>query len=261
MSLLDLMTQSGKYIGLKNYLHIFRDSHFWSSLKNSFTFVGVSVVGQVAFGLVLASILHNKHLKGRAIFRAIFLIPWITTSVIAAYSWIYILDANLGFLPALSYKSSLLNFIGLGRKDWLTNPSIVIYVLAIINIWKGTGFSILMQSAGLQSIPDSVYESAEVDGAGILQRFFFITFPLLIPFILVNLVMTTMITFNVYDLILLITGGGPSHTSEVLSLFVYNTGFSQGELGYAAALSIVLLLINVTVTVLYLVFLRAREAK
>jgi len=259
MTLLDLMTHGGDYVGLKNYVDIFRDSLFWNAFKNSFLFVGLSVVGQVAFGLLLAIVLHNKYIKGRGVFRSLFLIPWIITSVVAAYSWIYILDANLGFLPTLGYKSALIAWLGLGRKDWLTNPTIVIYVLAVINIWKGTGFSILMQSAGLQSIPAPLYESAEVDGASSLQQFLFITIPLLLPFILVNLVMTTMITFNVYDLILLITGGGPSHVSEVLSLFVYNTGFAQGELGYAAALSIVLLLINITVTLLYLIFLRSKE--
>ncbi|RKX55708.1 MAG: sugar ABC transporter permease [Thermotoga sp.] len=259
MTLLDLMLHKGKYIGFQNYVNIFKDSLFWNSLKNAFIFVALSVIGQVGFGLLLASILHDKSIKGPGIFRAIFLIPWIISSVVAAYSWTYIFDANLGFLPALAYNNPILKFLGFERKDWLTNPSIVIYILVVINIWKGTAFSILMQSAGLQSIPDSLYESSEVDGATTLQKFVFITLPLLMPFILINLIITTMITFNVYDLILLITGGGPNHASEVLSLYIYNRGFSWGDLGYAASLSLVLLIVNLTVTVLYLVFLRSRE--
>ncbi len=259
MSLMDLMTHGGRYIGLKNYLYMPHDPLFWNSVKNSIIFVGISVVGQVTMGVILASFLHSRLMKFSGLYRAIFLIPWIASSVIAAYSWIYMFDTNLGFLPTLSANSRILHLLGLARRDWLTNSAIVIYVLSVINIWKGTAFSVLMQSAGLQSIPDSLYEAAEVDGATALKSFFLITLPLLKPFILINLIMTTMITFNVYDLILVITGGGPAHASEVLSLFTYNTGFSKGELGYASALSIVLLFINLTITTLYLVFFRQKE--
>ncbi len=259
MTLFDLMMHGGSNVGIRNYTDLFKDSYFWNALKNSLIFVGISVFGQVFFGTLLASVLHSKFIKGKGLFRAIYLIPWIASSVIVAYSWIYFLDANLGFLPSMSYKWTFLNSIGLGRKDWLTNPSLVIFVLAVINIWKGTAFSMLMQSAGFQSIPDSIYEAAEVDGASILQRFSKITLPLLMPFILINLVMTTMITFNVYDIILVMTGGGPMHSSEVLSLFVYNVGFNQGELGYAAAASTVLLIMNLIVTILYLRYIKPVE--
>lgn len=259
MSLLDLMTHGGKFIGFKNYLFMPHDPLFWNSVRNSIIFVGISVIGQVTMGVILATFLHSKLIKFSGLYRAIFLIPWIASSVIAAYSWIYMFDTNLGFLPTLSANSRILQLLGLARRDWLTNSSIVIYVLSVINIWKGTAFSVLMQSAGLQSIPDSLYEAAEVDGATAIKSFFLVTLPLLKPFILINLIMTTMITFNVYDLILIITGGGPAHASEVLSLFTYNTGFTKGELGYASALSIVLLFINLTVTTLYLVFFRQKE--
>ena len=260
MSLLDLMTHNSRFVGLSNYTTLIRDSLFWNAIKNSIIFVSISVIGQVTMGVILAVILYNKIIsKYSGIYRALFLIPWIASSVIASYSWIYILDTNLGFLPIISQDSEVLRFLGLARKDWLTNPSLVIYVLSIINIWKGTAFSVLMESAGLNSIPDTVFEAAQVDGATTIQRFFFITLPLLKPFILINLVMTTMITFNVYDIILVITGGGPNHASEVLSLFVYNTGFSKGEIGYGAALSMILLLINLTVTIIYLTFFRRNE--
>lgn len=259
MTLFDLMMHEGESVGLQNYIDLFQDHYFWNALKNSLIFVGLSVFGQVFFGTVLASVLHSKLVKGTGLFRAIYLIPWIASSVIVAYSWIYFLDANLGFLPSLSYRWNFLSIFGLGRKDWLTNPTIVIFVLSFINIWKGTPFSMLMQSAGFQSISDSVYEAAEVDGANTLQRFFSITLPMLMPFILINLIITTMTTFNIYDTILVMTGGGPMHSSEVLSLFVYNIGFSQGELGYAAAASTVLLIINLVTTVLYLRYLKPRE--
>ncbi len=259
MSLLDLMTHGGRFIGFKNYLFMPHDPLFWNAVKNSIIFVGISVVGQVTMGVILASFLHSRLMRFSGLYRAIFLIPWIASSVIAAYSWIYIFDTNLGFLPTLSANSRILQLLGLARRDWLTNSSIVIYVLSVINIWKGTAFSVLMESAGLQSIPPSLYEAAEVDGATAIKSFFLVTLPLLKPFILINLIMTTMITFNVYDLILIITGGGPAHASEVLSLFTYNTGFTKGELGYASSLSIVLLFINLTVTTLYLVFFRQKE--
>ncbi len=259
MSLLDLMTHGGRYIGFKNYLYMPHDPLFWNAIKNSIIFVGISVIGQVTMGVILASFLHSKLMRFSGLYRAIFLIPWIASSVIVAYSWIYIFDTNLGFLPTLSANSRILQLLGLARRDWLTNSSIVIYVLSFINIWKGTAFSVLMESAGFQSIPDSLYEAAEVDGATAFERFYLITLPLLKPFILINLIMTTMITFNVYDLILVITSGGPAHASEVLSLFTYNTGFSKGELGYASALSIILLLINLTITSLYLIFFKQKE--
>ena len=261
MSLMDLMFGGGRYVGFKNYSRIFQDDLFWNALKNSLIFVGISVFGQVGFGLLLAVILHSGLVKFPGLFRAFALIPWIASSVIVAYSWIYIFDANLGFLPTLASKSPFLTLLGLNRRDWLTNPDLVIYVLSVINIWKGTAFSMLMQSAGLQSIPKTLYEAAQVDGANTLQRFSRITLPLLMPFILINLIMTTMITFNVYDVILVMTGGGPTHASEVLSLYVYNVGFSVGELGYAAALSMVLLIINLFITVLYFMLLRYREMR
>lgn len=149
MTLLDLMLGGGKYIGFKNYLEVLDDPLFWNSLKNSLIFVGISVGGQIGFGLLLATILHSRLVKYPGIFRALFLVPWIASSVIVGYSWIYILDANLGFLPVMASQNPVMNFFGLNRRDWLTNPNIVIYVLSIINIWKGTAFSMLMQSAGL----------------------------------------------------------------------------------------------------------------
>lgn len=259
LSLVDLMMRTGKYIGLKNYIAIATDPYFWNALGRSGIFVSISVSGQVILGIVLATILKDKRIRATGLFRGLFLVPWITTSVIAAYSWIYIFDANVGLLPAVASNSSFLTVLGLGRRDWLTNRSIAIYVLSLVNVWKGTAFSVLMESAGLQSIPDSLYEAAEIDGATAGQKFFRITLPLLVPFILVNLVMTTMITFNVYDLLLLMTGGGPNHATEVLSLYIYNVGFSQGEIGYAASLSILLLLLNLAVTIAYLRFLSRRD--
>ncbi len=261
MTLLDLMTGGGRFTGLKNYFKIFRDRLFYNSLRNSLIFVSISVIGQVFFGFLIALALKNKFVRFKSFFRGIFLLPWIASSVIVGYSWIYILDANLGFLPTLASVSPFLQMLGLNRKDWLTNPSIVIYVMSVINIWKGMPFSMLMQSAGLQSIPDTLYEAARVDGAGAWQRLTKITIPLMTPFILINLIMTTMITFNVYDVILVMTSGGPNHASEVLSLYVYNTGFTMGELGYASALSIILLLVNLLVTILYFMILRYRERR
>ena len=261
MSLLDLMIGGGRFIGFKNYSAIFKDPLFYNSLVNSLIFVSISVFGQVTFGFLIALVLKNKFVKAKSLFRGLFLLPWIASSVIVGYSWVYILDANIGFLPAVAEKSHLLKLLGFNRRDWLTNPSLVIYVLSIINIWKGMPFSMLMQSAGLQSIPDTLYEAAKVDGANAWQRFSHITFPLMVPFLLINLIMTTMITFNVYDVILVMTSGGPNHASEVLSLYVYNTGFTMGELGYASALSIVLLLINLTITIAYFAILRYRERR
>lgn len=259
LSLVDLMMRAGRYVGLDNYRTIATDPYFWNALGKSGIFVSISVSGQVVLGVLLASILKNKRIKATGLFRGLFLVPWITTSVIAAYSWIYLLDANVGLVPAVAMNSSFLTLLGLGRRDWLTNPSIAIYALSVVNIWKGTAFSVLMESAGLQSIPDTLYEASEIDGATSSQKFFRITLPLLVPFILVNLVMTTMITFNVYDLLLLMTGGGPNHATEVLSLYIYNIGFSHGEIGYAAALSILLLLVNLAVTIVYLRFLSRRD--
>jgi ABC-type sugar transport system permease subunit len=259
MTLFDLMMRESEPAGIGNYIALFEDPYFWNALKNSLIFVGISVFGQVFFGLLLANVLHSKLIKAPGFFRAIYLIPWIASSVIVGYSWIYLLDANLGLLPSLSYQSGLLRAIGLGRRDWLTNPSLVIFVLSVINIWKGTPFSMLMQSAGFQSIPDTVYEAAKVDGANVLQRFSKITLPLIMPFLLINLVMTTMTTFNVYDVILVITGGGPARSSELLSLFVYNVGFERGQLGYSAAASTILLIINVAITFFYLRYIKLKE--
>ena len=238
-----------KYIGGTNFLDIFSDPNFHMSLRITLMFVGGSVALQFGIGLLM-SVLLQYQVKASGILRAIFIIPWTISAVIAAFSFKFIFDDNFGIL------NYILNQIGLQSVGWLSDPNIVIWSLVIANMWYGTPFTILFLTAGLLSINPTIYEAAAIDGATRIRSFRHITLPLLRPFIVINLVLITMWSVNFFDLQLIMTGGGPLFASTTASLYMYRQAFEFGLLSKGAATGIVLILINLSVAFLYLRFLR-----
>ncbi|HZC50494.1 MAG TPA: sugar ABC transporter permease [Nitrososphaeraceae archaeon] len=233
-----------EYIGGTNFTNLFNDPNFYTSLKVTLMFVGGSVALQFGIGMLMSVLLHQQ-VRASGVLRAIFIIPWTISAVIAAFSFKFIFDYNFGIL------NYLLNEIGLQSVGWLSDPSIVIWSLVIANVWYGTPFTILFLTAGLLSINPTIYEAAVIDGATKIRSFIYITLPLLKPFIVINLILITMWSVNFFDIQLIMTGGGPLFASTTASLYMYRQAFEFGLLSKGASAGIVLIAINISIAFIY----------
>lgn len=234
-----------KYIGLKNFSNLLRDPDFHKSLQVSLIFVGGSVALQFFVGMVLAVVL-NQQISGSNVFRAVFIIPWTVSAVIAGFSFKFIFNDSFG---VMNYG---LEQIGLNPIPWLSDPGAVVWTLVIANMWHGTPFTVIFITAGLFSISPVVYEAARIDGATKIKSFFYITLPLLRPFIIINLILITMWSVNFFDLILVMTNGGPLFASTTSSLYMYRQAFEFGLLSKGAAVGFLLIGLNLVLAYSYI---------
>ena len=246
---LTTLLKDWKYVGLENFVTLFNDPNFYTSLKVTLMFVGGSVALQFGVGMLMAIVL-NQQIRGSGVYRAILIIPWTISAVIAAFSFKFILDDNFGIM------NYILNQMGIESVGWLSDPNIVVWSLVIANVWYGTPFTLLFLTAGLLSINPSLYEAARIDGASKMRSLFHITLPLLKPFMIINLILITMWSVNLFDIQLIMTGGGPLFSSTTASLYMYRQAFEFGLLSKGAAAGIILILINLTVAIVYVKFLR-----
>ncbi len=241
------------FVGFKNFQTIFAQENpnfFTGIMRITLIFVFFSVVLQVGFGLALALLLHLKWLKAKVFFRNVFLLPWVTAGVVCGFSWKFLFNQTVGVL------NYLVTLVGIAPQAWLSDPRLVLPTIIFANIWKGTTYSLLIQLAGLQSIPDELYEVALVDGASKLQSLRYITIPMLVPFLFINLVTETGDTFHVFDRIYAMTGGGPLHSTELLSIFMYRNAFVYGNLGVGAAVAVFELLVGLAFALAYIFIFR-----
>ncbi len=242
------------FVWLENYSELLGDSTFWQKVvPNTIVFVAGSVSLQVLFGTALAILLNQRFIVGRRLMRSLVLLPWVVANVVVAYSWVFIYDSRVGLI------NRLLLHIGMEPVSLLTSRVLVIPAIVVANVWRGTAFSMLVQSSGLQSIPDQLYEAASIDGASIWQKITRITVPMLRRFTLLNILYATMSTLNVFDLIFIMTGGGPLHNSSVVGLYMYEQAFILGRFGYGAAISMVLLAFNLALTFVFLRWFREKN--
>jgi ABC-type sugar transport system permease subunit len=246
---LTTLLKDWEYVGPENFVTLFNDPNFYTSLKVTLMFVGGSVALQFGVGMLMAIVL-NQQIRGSAVYRAILIIPWTISAVIAAFSFKFILDDNFGIM------NYILNQMGIESVGWLSDPNIVVWSLVIANVWYGTPFTLLFLTAGLLSINPSLYEAARIDGASKMRSLFHITLPLLKPFMIINLILITMWSVNLFDIQLIMTGGGPLFSSTTASLYMYRQAFEFGLLSKGAAAGIILILINLTVAIVYVKFLR-----
>jgi len=238
-----------RYVGWENFLNLFQDSNFHTSLKVTLLFVAGSVALQFGAGLLISTLLNQK-VRASGVLRAVFIIPWTISAVIAAFSFKFILDYNFGILNYIFDK------IGLQPVNWLSDPNMVIWSMVIANMWYGTPFTMLFLTAGIFSINPTIYEAAIIDGATKIKSFLHITLPLLKPFIVINLILITMWSVNFFDLQLVMTGGGPLYASTTASLYMYRQAFEFGLLSKGAAAGLILVAINLVVTFNYIKLLR-----
>jgi multiple sugar transport system permease protein len=245
---------SDGFAGLSNYKKLFSDILFWESLKNTLIFVVFSVIFELIFGLGLA-LLMNSAIKGRGIIRAVALIPWAIPTVVSATMWLWLYNDQWGFINILLTKIGIIDHY----VAWLSDPNLSLFAVIFSDVWKTTPFMALLILAGLQMVDQSIYESASVDGASKLRQFFSITLPMIKPTILVALLFRTLDSFRVFDLVYVMTSGGPGHSTEVLSLYAYKTLFKELNIGYGSALAVAIFILISIISVIYVKVLSSRE--
>jgi len=240
------------FVGLRNFKDIFamENPPFISVVWITFAFVGGSVLFHVGMGLGLAVLLNLGWVKGKNIFRNLYMLPWITAGIMVGYTWSFLFEPRAGIL---NYLMSLIN---LPSQSWTADPKLALPSIIIANIWRGVPYSLILETAGLQSINTELYDAAVVDGASPLQILTRITLPLVKEFILLNLILDTGLTFQVFDTIFAMTAGGPLHRTETFSIFMYYTAFKFGKIGMGSAISLLLLIISLIIAILYIKFFR-----
>jgi len=237
-----------QYVGFKNFINLIKDVDFINSLKNSIIFVGGSVVGQCGVGF-FASILLRRVKVGRHIFQAIYLIPWLLSDVSIGSMFILMFNDQYGTI------NEILSTFGLDKIKFLNSTETAIWIVTLANIWKSACVIMAINSAGLASIPEELYEVAQIDGSSPIQSFRYITLPLMRPFIALSLIITTIATFNYFALIYIMTYGGPLDSTTVPSFYMYRWALEWGDLGYAASIGVFILAINLVLTSIYIRFL------
>ncbi|MEK3881899.1 sugar ABC transporter permease [Paenibacillus sp. PL2-23] len=244
------------WVGLDNYKKmLLEDDIFFKALTNNLKFMLYVVVFQTGLSLVF-SILLVKNSKSNIFFRALFFFPTILSSISVAFIWGFMYNPNLGVI------NTALGSMGLEvlAQNWLGNPHLAIYSIAFVQVWAHTGQMVVIFVAGLQSIPEELYEAAHLDGANRWQAFKNVTWPLVAPAATIVVAYTTIQSFKAFDLIFALTGGGPVYSTEILSTYIYHTAFQSSEFGYAAAQSMGFMVIIALITLAQFKLLRGNRA-
>lgn len=243
-----IVEQNPVVVGLANYTAVLTDPDFLAALKNTFVFITVSTVAHLVLGLTFAMMLNTSLLGGvtKAIFRVLYILPWLFTVAVIAVIWRLILD------PA-GVANYVLTRIGLLQNEvsWLADPGTALWALTLINIWAGFPFFMISILAGLQGISTDLYEAASVDGAGPVRQFWNVTIPQLRPVLVSMAVLDLIWTSQQFALIWMTTGGGPLNVTEMLSTYTYKQAFSSYEFATASASAVIVLVLTMILAVFY----------
>lgn len=234
------------FVGLDNYVALLRDPVAQQALAVTLAFVILSTLLELACGLIIALVIHERF-RGRGFVRAAILIPWAIPTVVASQLWRYIFNDQYGFANLLLFGEQVTDYI-----PWLAYPGVAFGIVVLADVWKTSSFAALLILAGLQVIPDDLYDAARVDGATAWQRFWHITLPLLKPALLLALLFRTMDAFRVFDLVFVMTQGGPGDATQVLQFYGYQTLFTEGRIGYGSAVSVAVFLMILALSLTYL---------
>jgi multiple sugar transport system permease protein len=243
----------GDFIGLENFRRLAIDPSFRTALVNTLYYAVMHIPLTLAVSLGLALLLNTK-LRGVKFFRTAAFFPYITSIVAIALVW------NLLFSPEYGPINQILGLFGIQGPGWLTSPQWAMPAVVIISTWRDMGYYMILFLAGLQTIPRELHEAARVDGANAVQRFINVTLPGLRPTTFFVTVMLTIASFKIFDLILVLTDGGPGNATFVLSQFIYTKGFEESKFGYASAASVVLFFLCIIVTVVQFLINKRRSA-
>lgn len=243
---------SMRWVGMANYLELFGDRWFWNALRNNVVFVAVALCSIMLLGMTYALIL-NARPRGHAVFSTIFFIPIVLSSVVIGLLFTQMLSPTVGLLgPALS----AMGLPEMAAHQWLGNRDTALPMIMVVYIWQQLGFAILLLLSGLQTIPKDYIEAARIDGANAWNITRYITLPLMKPILTVVVVLITANAFLLFDLVIVMTNGGPFHASEVLSVFMYSEAFLKSNPGYGTAIAMMLFFIILCVSAVQLALSR-----
>ncbi|MBB6096778.1 multiple sugar transport system permease protein [Deinobacterium chartae] len=238
-----------EWAGMGNYRALFGDPLFLVALKNTVAFLLMAAPATVVLGLMLALLL-NKKLFGRAIARTVIFAPYAVMFTVAGIIWNWMYDSNFGLI------NQTLESWGLGKVPWLTSEQFALMAIAIVMVWWLTGYAMVLFLAGLQDIPEELYEAASIDGASSLQKFRWVTLPLLAPTTFIVVMLVVINVFQIFDLVYVMTNGGPGTSTLTLVHYMYVSAFSQLKLGYGSAIAVVVFVILTALAFVQTRFLR-----
>ncbi len=243
-----------RFTGLDNYIKLFENPLFWKALKNTFMFVVVSGPLSIAVSLGAAILLNSKLVRFKGIFRLVYFMPVVTTLVAVSIVWRFIYHPEFGLL---NYG---LSFIGIGKIDWLGDPDWAMPSIIILSIWKNFGYNMIIFIAGLQNIPEELYEAAHIEGANGWQRFTKITLPMLAPTTIFITIITMIGYFQLFAEPYIMTQGGPLDSTLSIVLYMYQEGFRWWNMGYSSSIAFVLFVIILAGTLLQMWYQKRKEA-
>ena len=237
-----------RFIGFGNYREAFNDKIFLLSLGHNVIYAIFTVIGKNILGFILALFLTRKTIKLMPLWRTIFFIPVVVSTVAFGIIWSWLLNASFGLV------NEMLRAIGLSvlARSWLSDPKVVLLTLIMVDIAKWTGYHTVIYIAGLQSLPSELFEAAYIDGARSFQVVRFITLPLLLPIIGINILTSLIGGFSVFDLVFILTGGGPLHASEVIMTRMYSVAFQFHRVGYGTAMTFIMFIVVFILSVIQL---------
>ncbi|WP_018759596.1 carbohydrate ABC transporter permease [Paenibacillus terrigena] len=233
-----------KWVGLSNYLAIFQDATYLTSLKNTLIWVFASLILPVGFGLLFSVLLQN--LKGQRIFKNIFYLPYAMSLTVVGVIWVFLFSQT-----GINYMLTLLGLEAFTR-DWLTSPPLNTFSMIVASVWQGTGTNMLLFLIGLGALPKEPFEAAAIDGANRIRTFWSVTLPMLSPITIVVMGMSLVNSFKIFDIIWVMTMGGPYRSSETLAVTMFRESFVLFHFGQGAAISIVLTIASIAVSWFYL---------
>jgi multiple sugar transport system permease protein len=251
-----VMTKNPVSVGIANYIQILTDPVFHQAILNTLYFTVISVIVHLTIGLAFAMLLNTRILgpATKSIFRAIYILPWVFTATIIAILWRLLLDPN----GIINFFLATLNIINIDNAiPWLGSVNTALPAVTFINIWSGYPFYMVSLLAGLQGIPEELYEAATIDGAGAVQSFRYVTIPQLRPIILSIAMLDFIWTIKQFALIWMTTGGGPIHVTEVLSTYTYKLAFSSYQFSAASTSAVIILLLSAFFVVFYVRYQKA----
>ena len=245
-----LASPTDTFIGLGNYLQLVSDSQFWSAWIHTMQFTTASTLLETLLGLMIALVL-SEQFRGRGIVRAAMLVPWAIPTVVTSKMFGWLFDGQNGIVNYLLHGVGLIQH----NVDWIGSPDFALMTIIIADVWKTTPFMALLLLAGLQTIPRSLAEASVIDGANAWQHFWYVRLPLLTPTLLIASMFRALDAFRIFDLVYVLTGGGPADATEVLSTLTYKQLFSALQVGFGSALATIMFITEIVIAVVFGVFL------
>jgi len=244
----------GGFVGLHNFAALSNDTIFRTAVWNTFVYTAVTTVFKLALGLWLALLL-NRHFKGKAMTRAFILLPFIIPTVLSTFAWKWMFDPTFSVINWTLYQVGVIH----SRINWLGDSELALISVIIVNIWRGVPFYAISLLAGLQTINPELHEAAAIDGAGPWQRFWQVTWPLLLPVTIVVVLFSVIQTFSDFQLVYVLTGGGPANSTQLFATYAYQIGVGTGLLSQGAAISLAMFPVLLLVVIVQLLYIRRVE--